>query len=908
MLSFPMHYRLVTYLLTGVGLSVFYLLLRPFNWQGSAELHTLLEVAATLLALLAGAMALVRFYFRKATRFQIVGVAFLGAGVLDGYHTLVTSSFLRPFMPSDLSTLIPWSWIASRQFLAIMLVVSIVVWEWGQKKGRKFQTDDWTIYSSAIIFTIVSFLFFAFYPLPAAYYPDLLFPRPEEFLPALFFAIALAGYLKKGKWRSETFEHWLILSLVAGLVSQLVVMPLSSRLFDLEFDFAHLLKIVSYACVSIGLIIAIHEMFRREEDLIRELEAQKLSLNAHAIVSIADVKGDITYCNDAFCEISGYSRDELIGNNHSLVKSDEHSDRFYRSLWRTIISGKTWRGEIKNIKKNGEFYWAQATIVPFLDEAGKPFQYVAIRTDITQNKLLTEKLSREQELLQATKENISQGLTVFDENLKLVVSNGKVGDILDLPEHLTVVGTRYEDIIRYNANRGEYGPGDIEELVAERILLAQSPRAHRFDRQLANGRSITIAGQPMPGGGFVTTYSDITDRKGLEQDLIDAKEKAESANLAKSTFLATMSHEIRTPLNGVLGMSELLKDDNLTSEQRTKVDNILSSGQSLLEILNDILDVSKIEAGNVQLENRIFNLHDLIASVTSPFASLSEERRIDFNIRNVDTALVKGDPTRLRQILQNLLSNAFKFTSEGSVSLTVTKSGKQCDKAGASCSYQISVEDTGTGISPGRINSIFDVFTQEDNTITRKFGGSGLGLSIVKNLVAMMGGDIMVESERQRGSKFTLTVKLEVPGEDECRQFKKRKQVVHSIVIAPLNILVAEDNMVNAMIVKTMLEQGGHRVDFVQNGKLAVEYCEDHSPDLVLMDVHMPEMSGIEATEVLRNRYSAADLPIIGLTAEAFTDRIAELRACGMNDVLSKPYTKAQLCQMLSRFGESVPG
>ena len=243
---------MTTFWIVGLGLMLGYAAMRGSIWTGGAQLHTVMEAVATLLALIVGAMALVRFYAKENNTFLFIGTGFLGTAFLDGYHAIVTSAFFKPFMPSDLPALIPWSWVASRQFLSIFMILSILAWLREQKLGESGRIRENTVYVFATLFTLASFLFFAFVPLPRAYYPEIVFHRPEEFLPALFFAMALVGYLRKGEWRHDTFEYWLVLSLIIGFISQAGFMSFSGQLFDMEFDAAHLLKKVSYVCVLTG--------------------------------------------------------------------------------------------------------------------------------------------------------------------------------------------------------------------------------------------------------------------------------------------------------------------------------------------------------------------------------------------------------------------------------------------------------------------------------------------------------------------------------------------------------------------------------------------------------------------------------------------------------------------------------
>ncbi len=395
----------------------------------------------------------------------------------------------------------------------------------------------------------------------------------------------------------------------------------------------------------------------------------------------------------------------------------------------------------------------------------------------------------------------------------------------------------------------------------------------------------------------------------LSKDLVKAKDRAEAANLAKSNFLATMSHEIRTPLNGVLGLAQLLKDSGLDRDQHQKIETLLSSGQTLLAIINDVLDMSKIEAGGIQLEEKSFSMKGLISTITSPYQNLADDKGIKLVVKdqgNSDYAVI-GDPVRTRQILWNLLSNAIKFTDQGSVTLKFEKQEwpeniENIASVKKSTLLVFTVEDTGAGIAPERIDAIFDAFTQEDDSITRKFGGTGLGLSIVKQLTEIMGGTIHVASEQDKGSTFTVYLPFDEVPDNEVELMNQRESDAKTLTSVRLNILIAEDNEVNAIIAKAFLEKQGHAVRHVVNGEDAVKSIADGWANFVLMDIHMPVMNGIDATRAIRALETGANLPIVGLTAEAFADRHALFVEAGMNAVLTKPYTESQLAETLALY------
>jgi PAS domain S-box-containing protein len=341
--------RVMSYWLVGAGLTLSYLSLRGSAWQGSIQLHTLMEALATVLALTIGGMALVRYYSRKDSAFLIIGAAFLGTGLLDGYHALVTSAWMAAYLPSDLTSLIPWSWVASRLLLSVILFISWLEWRREQRLGSAGRVTERAVYLRTAAATLLSFLFFALAPLPRAYYPELPFHRPEEFVPALFFLLALIGYLQKGRWRDDAFEHWLVLCLVVSLVSQAVFMSFSGQLFDMNFDMAHMLKKASYLCVLTGLFIAMYGSFRslelkhgaerrRAAQTLRRTEIQYLTvLNAMAdgLVTI-DEQCRIKLLNPAAEEIFGYFTDEMQGKPFGSLMLEEYQQRFEACIARFL--------------------------------------------------------------------------------------------------------------------------------------------------------------------------------------------------------------------------------------------------------------------------------------------------------------------------------------------------------------------------------------------------------------------------------------------------------------------------------------------------------------------------------------------------------------------------------------------
>jgi signal transduction histidine kinase/ActR/RegA family two-component response regulator len=392
------------------------------------------------------------------------------------------------------------------------------------------------------------------------------------------------------------------------------------------------------------------------------------------------------------------------------------------------------------------------------------------------------------------------------------------------------------------------------------------------------------------------TLSTLEDRVRVRtRELETAKEGAEAANVAKSAFLATMSHEIRTPLNGVLGMAQAMEGDELSPVQTERLEVIRQSGQALLAILNDILDLSKIESGKLELETVEFDLETVVRGAHSTFTQLANAKGLSFSlsIRGAQGTYL-GDPTRLRQILYNLFSNALKFTESGEIRVEVAASAD---------GLVLSVADTGIGMSPEETGKLFEKFSQADASTTRRFGGTGLGLAICRELAQLMGGSIRVESAPGAGSTFTVELAIPRVGNTAC----PRPEAPEAPAVAAnapacgeaqLSVLAAEDNPVNQLVLKTLLHQLGIALTVVENGALAVEAWRDGAFDIILMDVQMPEMDGPTAAAAIRQAEAEtgrARTPIVALTANVMPHQVAHYRLVGMDGHVAKPVEIALL-------------
>jgi len=633
----------------------------------------------------------------------------------------------------------------------------------------------------------------------------------------------------------------------------------------------------------------------RQEELI-------VALDEHAIVSVADNSGKIVYVNDLFCQTSGYAPFELLGSQHNIVKSGAHPPALYRDLWETISSGRVWHGEFKNRRKDGTFYWVATSIVPILDKHGLPLRYVSIRTDISAEKSLDEELLQQRAFLANIAEAVGEGILVEDERGVCVFANQEAAHLLGCSP-ADLLGRHLHGEIVESIGPVDFTHSTIEPVGGPELTWLPGRYEGQFIAVDGRRRPVLVSVQPMAEGsgiqGTVIAFRDHSEERRQRDTLRRARAAADQANQAKSTFLANMSHEIRTPLNGVLGLARLALDEATEAPQlRQYLEGIVESAGALTELITDVLDLSKIEAGKLRIKRADFELHDLLRSVHRGFRELASAKSLELPLTIAPDvpALVQGDRVRVRQIVSNFLSNAIKFTLRGRVHLTA---GMTADGH-----VRIAVTDTGIGIEAQILTRLFRPFVQADESTTRRFGGSGLGLSICRALADEMGGRVGAESRPGRGSVFWAELPLETSNAQGLRAEASNASTLKDISISGMRVLLVEDNETNMVIASAILSRWGVEVITASSGHEALQLIDRQQScfDLVLMDLHMPGMSGYDVTSALRSQYPPETLPIVALTAAAFEEDRERCQSAGMNDFVIKPVSAERLRAILVKW------
>jgi PAS domain S-box-containing protein len=618
--------------------------------------------------------------------------------------------------------------------------------------------------------------------------------------------------------------------------------------------------------------------------IVADKDYRYLFVNPNAIPNPEWREWMIGKTNEEFCQHSG--RGDQIA-------------RARRQTFEKVIRSRQmveWEEEILNPQGKKEYFIRK--VHPVLDEKGEVQWVIIYAVNITERKEFEEQIQRSEKRYR----------DLFNYSQALICTHDMSGRLLAVnPEICKTLGYEEEEMIGHKIQ--DFIPADhrprFEEEYIRAIQKGDNTVGGVFCVINSAGEKIYLLYRNFrveePGlDPYVIGFSqDVTERIKMEKELRFAKQLTDEVAKAKEAFLAHMSHEIRTPMNGILGIASLLSKTLLADQQRNYLKLIQEAAGNLLVIVNDILDLEKIVAGKLQLEKIAFKIVDKIATTSQSFIYKAEEKELGLIFQNSIPAdlVVNGDPYRLSQVLNNILSNALKFTERGHINITT---GIR-DRNEESVLVEITISDTGIGISEERIWTIFEPFEQADAAITRKFGGTGLGLTICKNMIEMQHGELIVQSTEGKGSSFTIRIPYQISV--ETMQEEEVNEEIDYKSLGSKRILVAEDVELNQYLARHILESWGFEVVIAHNGREALELLLQDSFDCILMDVQMPEMDGIQATQCIRELPDPVKsaIPIIALTANALKGDSEKYLAAGMNDYLAKPFDEESLFRVIYR-------
>ncbi len=644
---------------------------------------------------------------------------------------------------------------------------------------------------------------------------------------------------------------------------------------------------------------------KRNEDNLQFLSIMTEQVSDSVIAT--DLNFRITYTNHAFRELYGYSREELLGKSPDILNAEETVEQIQREIYETVSSGRTWKGEALNRRKDGSTFPCEMSIYPLRDANGDIFAYSSVQRDIAKRKLAEERFQASHRVtvsqlaeLESIYESTPVGLSFVDTDLRYLRINKRLARMngKSVAEH---IGKKVSEMIL-----------DLDDTVSSiyrQVIESGTPvlnididgmtGADPENRHYWLASFIPMKSESGSVQGVIAVVEDITVLKQAEEQLTIAKNEAEAANIAKSQFLAQMSHEFRTPMSVIMNFADILRMGKLTDEQKSHIKLVEKAGKSLMRIIEDIRDFAKIEAGKLTLTPASRRLTELLDDVESMMRPFAEERDLGFAVDHSGglPPIIHTDCDRVHQCLLNLISNAIRFTEKGHVRLKVSSE----DRDGKNF-VRFDVEDTGIGIPPDKLESIFVPFTQVDTGLTRKYTGTGLGLTITKQLAQLLGGDITVTSEIDKGSVFSLIIPAgtETLDTDELADKSASESRAKETLKFSGKALLVEDYAAVRALLGELIERFGLEVTLAKDGKKAVDIALRESFDLIFMDIQMPVMDGYTATRKLRNK--GITTPIVALTAHALDSDREDCINAGCDDYMSKPVDKDELRRILSKY------
>ena len=654
----------------------------------------------------------------------------------------------------------------------------------------------------------------------------------------------------------------------------------------------------------VNIVVDITES-KKAEEAIREREhfLRTVIDTAPAYILFIDEMFIFRQVNKAYAEMNGLSIDKVIGRRVEEFVPKHIMVQIVGQVEKMLDEKIMIPFEIKYMVQN-QMHYFYAAVNPVYSDQGEYQGFIYVGVDISEQRRAAEALFESETKFRALTESAPDGIFILNDDKKITFWNAAAESIFNfkaseaLGKHISGLLVAEEDIDEYEQQMMDFYDLDSGTISANNMEMAA---VDKFGRKFPV--DLSFSGLKVQGRWMgIGIARDISQRKAMEADLQQAKELAEAANKAKSEFLANMSHEIRTPMNAILGFSQLLQNKVAGEQEKSYVDAINTSGKSLLSLINDILDLSKIEAGRLELEYEAINPYNIFREIENIFSFKISEKGLEFHTE-MDKDIPHGlilDEIRLRQVLVNLVGNALKFTSEGYIKISVNKEYSDNDESKLNLIF--SVRDSGIGIQQDQQDNIFEAFKQQSGQSTRKFGGTGLGLAISKRLVEMMGGEITLASTIGEGSTFKVKLKdVPVAAAVDMNDVDKSGEIT-DIKFINLNVLLVDDIEVNRKLIKEYFIDCDVNFIEAENGVQAITMAKEFKPDIILMDMKMPEMDGYEATKKIRTIEAIKHIPIIALTASAMKGDEQKIKDAGCNGYLSKPVDKNDLFNEMAQF------
>jgi len=648
--------------------------------------------------------------------------------------------------------------------------------------------------------------------------------------------------------------------------------------------------------IVIGYGVDITERKKIEDHIkLSEKRYREIFSYSQAWICTHDMQGNILTINPAACKILDYKEDKLIGQSIDSLMPEKVRTLFSESYLKKIMTEGKAEGIMSILNRAGKTIYLLYQNYLLNEQGSEPY-VIGFAQNITERIFAEEALKRSEEKYRGIIENMNLGMMEMDNEERIIYANQRFCNmsgytleelISKKATDLFLEGSNLK-ITRNQLSKRQFG-------ITKSYELAIKTKSGDSKWWLTSAAPLFNPDQTMKG--TIGIHLDITEQKRLEEQLKDAKADADRSTKSKDIFLTNMSHEIRTPLNAIMGLGKLLGKSILNTQQKQYLTGIASASENLLGIINDLLDFSKIEAGKITIENISFNLGAACDQVISILTHKAEEKGLVLTSELDEriSPILIGDPYRINQVFMNMLSNAIKFTEKGSIYLKAFL----LEEAEGWQKILVIIEDTGVGIKEEYLGSIFDKFTQEDETVVRKFGGTGLGMSITKQIIELMGGSITVNSKKNVGTTISLIFNFKI---GTSRVIEKKKTIKNETsTISGKKILLVEDNNLNRLLAYTILTEYGAIVAEAENGLEAIEMMKNDTFDLVLMDIQMPVMDGIKATKIIRKEINNT-IPILALTANAIKGKENQFLEAGMDDFIYKPYNEINLVNPISKW------